>query len=69
MGVFAELSGGPQPLDALSGSLGLHARSARDFLDALVALGFLSRSGDRYANTPETALFDFSQVVPPSGDR
>jgi hypothetical protein len=37
--------------------LGLHARSARDFLDALVALGFLSRSGDGYANTPETELF------------
>jgi hypothetical protein len=57
IGLFTELSGGPQPFDALSGRLGLHARSARDFLDALVALGFLSRSGDRYANTPETDLF------------
>jgi hypothetical protein len=57
LGLFTELSGGPQPLDALSGHLGLHARSARDFLDALVALGFLSRSGDGYANTPETELF------------
>ena len=42
---------------ALSGRLGLHPRSARDFLDTLVALGFLTRTGDRYANTPETDLF------------
>ena len=27
------------------------------FFDALVALGFLQRNGDRYANTPETDLF------------
>jgi hypothetical protein len=35
----------------------LHPRSARDFLDALVALGMLERDGDRYSNTPETDLF------------
>jgi len=35
----------------------LHPRSARDFLDALVALGMLERDGDHYANTPETDLF------------
>ena len=57
MGVFTELARGPQPFDALSGRLGLHPRSARDFLDALVALGFLQRNGDRYANTAETDLF------------
>lgn len=57
MGVFTELSHGPEGFDALRGRLGLHARSARDFLDALVALGFLSRTGDVYANTPETDLF------------
>jgi hypothetical protein len=57
MGVFTELSRGAERYDALSGRLGLHPRSARDFLDALVALGFLTRSGDRYANTPETDLF------------
>jgi precorrin-6B methylase 2 len=37
--------------------LGLHQRSARDFLDALVSLGMLNREGDRYANTPATDLF------------
>ena len=57
MGVFTELSRGPQPFDTLSGRLGLHPRSARDFLDALVALGFLQRSGGQYANTAETDLF------------
>lgn len=57
LGVFTELSNGPEPFETLSGRLGLHARSARDFLDALVALGFLKRDGDRYANTPETDRF------------
>ncbi|CAN5256863.1 methyltransferase [soil metagenome] len=57
MGLFTELSSGPETLDSLRGRLGLHSRSARDFLDALVALGFLEREGGRYANTPETDLF------------
>jgi len=57
MGVFTELARGPEGFDALSGRLGLHPRSARDFLDTLVALGFLERNGDRYSNTPETDLF------------
>jgi precorrin-6B methylase 2 len=57
MGVFTELAGGPQGLDALRDRLGVHPRSARDFLDTLVALGFLSRTEDRYANTRETDLF------------
>ncbi len=57
IGVFTELAHGPEAYDALRGRLGLHPRSARDFLDALVALGFLARTGDQYANTPETDLF------------
>jgi hypothetical protein len=57
MGVFSELARGPEPFAALSGRLGLHPRSARDFLDTLVALGFLQRTDDQYANTPETDLF------------
>lgn len=57
MGVFTELARGPESFEALRRHLGLHPRSARDFLDTLVALGFLSRTGDRYANTPETDLF------------
>ena len=57
MGVFTELAHGPEAYDALSGRLGLHPRSARDFLDTLVALGFLRRKGDVYSNAPDTDLF------------
>ena len=57
MGVFTELGHGPETFEALSGRLGLHPRSARDFLDALVALGFLVRTDEAYANAPETDLF------------
>lgn len=57
MGVFTELSRGPASLDSLSERLDLHPRSAQDFLDALLALGFLKREGGRYSNTPETDLF------------
>jgi hypothetical protein len=57
LGLFTELAGGPQGYEALRTRLGLHARSARDFFDTLVALGFLTREGDRYANTRETDLF------------
>ena len=35
----------------------LHPRSARDFFDALVALGMLHRDGDLYRNTPESDQF------------
>jgi hypothetical protein len=57
MGVFTELARGPEAFDALSGRLGLHRRSARDFLDTLVALGFLRREGDQYSNAPDTDQF------------
>jgi hypothetical protein len=57
IGVFTELARGPEQFAPLSGRLGLHPRSARDFLDTLTALGFLQRTGDTYANTPETDLF------------
>jgi 2-polyprenyl-3-methyl-5-hydroxy-6-metoxy-1,4-benzoquinol methylase len=57
MGVFTELAGGPQGFSTLAGRLGLHARSARDYLDSLVALGFLHRSNGTYSNTPESDFF------------
>jgi precorrin-6B methylase 2 len=57
MGVFTELAHGAESFDALSGRLGLHPRSARDFLDTLVALGFLVRHADVYENSPEADLF------------
>ncbi len=57
LGVFTELAKQPRDLAELSGRLGLHARSARDFLDALVALHFLERRDGTYYNTPSTDLF------------
>ena len=57
MEVFTELAKGPESLQALTGRLGLHPRASRDFLDALVALGFLERHDGSYSNTPSTDLF------------
>jgi hypothetical protein len=57
MQVFTELAKRPEPLEELSGRLGLHARGARDFLDALVALGFLDRKGGVYSNMPASDVF------------
>ena len=57
MGVFTELAKKPGDLADLRSRLGLHPRSAHDFLDALVALGFLQRDQGIYRNTRETELF------------
>ncbi|HEV2350794.1 MAG TPA: methyltransferase [Terriglobia bacterium] len=57
MELFTELSKHPEDLKTLTGRLGLHERSARDFLDALVALGFLERTDGTYFNTPSTDFF------------
>ena len=57
LAIFTELAKGPLGAGALTQRLGLHSRGARDFFDALVALGFLKRAGDQYSNTPETDLF------------
>lgn len=57
LGVFTELSEGPLTAEALTSRMKLNPRSARDFFDALVALGMLGREGDLYQNTKETAQF------------
>jgi ubiquinone/menaquinone biosynthesis C-methylase UbiE len=57
MGVFTELAHGPEEFSTLAGRLGLHPRAARDFLDALVALGFLHRTEGHYCNAPDADLF------------
>jgi hypothetical protein len=58
LGLFSELaSSGPLDAEALRTRLDLHPRSARDFFDALVALGMLEREDGRYRNTAETELF------------
>ena len=57
LGVFTELAKGAADLEMLTARLQLHPRAARDFLDALVALGMLQRNKEQYANTPETDFF------------
>jgi hypothetical protein len=56
-GLFTELAGGPLDDQSIAKRLKLHSRGLHDFLDALVALGMLTKSGGRYANTLETAHF------------
>ena len=48
---------GPLTVDELQDRLGLHPRSARDFVDALVALRMLNRDDGQYSNTVETDLY------------
>lgn len=60
-GVFTALSDGEKTGNALGDELGLHPRGIWDFLDTLVALGFLEREGNGpdafYSNTYETGTF------------
>ena len=61
--LFTRVSGQPMSALQLKKALGLQCtdRHVYDFLDALVALGFLAREGiwedARYANTPDTEFF------------
>ena len=57
LGVFTEVAKEPLDAETLREQLGLHSRSARDFFDALVALGMLERTDGKYHNTPETDHF------------
>jgi predicted O-methyltransferase YrrM len=59
--LFTTLAREAKTGQALQDELGLHPRAAADFLDALVALGFLQREGQSmtgtYRNAPDTDLF------------
>ena len=55
--VFSTLADAPADLPTLQKKLALHQRSARDFLDALVALKLLERKDGIYSNTADTDLF------------
>jgi len=58
LGVFTALAESPLDLDTLRKRVGIDERGARDFFDALVALGMLERDeSGRYANTLETDLY------------
>src|SRR5215472_14041891 len=55
--LFTTLAHGPLPGATLRAKLGLQPRGTTDWLDALVSLGMLNRSGDEYANTAATDLY------------
>jgi len=61
MGLFTHLSQGELSGQAIKEKLGLHQRGLYDFLDTLVALGFLNRAGLKetsvYSNAPDSDLF------------
>ncbi|MGA7810778.1 MAG: methyltransferase, partial [Bradyrhizobium sp.] len=57
LGVFSTLAAAPADLPTLQRKLALHERSARDFLDALVALKLLERENGVYRNSADTDLF------------
>lgn len=63
MELFTELARHPEDLETLQGRMGLNPRGARDFLDALVALGFLERESGVYRNSSE-ADFYLDKVKP-----
>lgn len=57
MEVFTELAKHPEDRKAIESRLGLHPRSSADFLDTLVALGFLAREDGVYRNAPDSDRF------------
>lgn len=57
LGLFTILAKGPLDAAALADRASLHPRAARDFFDALVALGMLDRHEGLYRNTAESDLF------------
>jgi SAM-dependent methyltransferase len=57
LGLFSELARGPLDEASLRTRLGLHERGARDFLDALVALGLLRKRHGLYRNAAASDAF------------
>jgi precorrin-6B methylase 2 len=58
LGLFTELAKTPASVAELQSRLKLHPRSARDFLDSLVALGMLERDAQgNYRNTAESDFY------------
>lgn len=55
LNLFEELRKEPGTVSQLMTRLDLNERGARDFLDALTALGLIERTGDVYRNSPAAA--------------
>ena len=64
MEVFTELAKGPETLETLTGRLGLHPRSSRDFLDTLVALNFWNVKTVAMRMRPQVISFSTSTSLP-----
>ena len=57
LNVFTALDAGPATADDLAPLCGAQPRSLGMLLDAGTALGFVRKSGDRYANAPIAAAY------------
>jgi SAM-dependent methyltransferase len=57
VGLFEKLTEGPATLDELTERIGIPRRTTRIVVDAMVALGFVERQGDRYQNGPVADSF------------
>jgi hypothetical protein len=58
LGLFADLAEkGPAAESQIQERLGLHSRGCRDFLNALVLLGLLTKEDGRYGNSAITAKY------------
>src|SRR5918912_2874710 len=55
--LFEKLADRPLTLEELARDLGIPPRTARITADAMVALGFLQKQGDRYQNSPVSQTF------------
>ena len=55
--VFTALADSPANADAIARQANASGRGIRILCDFLTVLGFLTKSGDRYALTPDSALF------------
>src|SRR5919108_604920 len=64
LGLFTELGVGPLNAEELRRRLGLHARSAHDFLDALVSLGLLERDGEVFVDPlPQADVITMGHIL------
>lgn len=57
VGLFEQLTRGPATLDELAQRVGIPRRTLRILADAMVALGFVEREGERYQNGLVAATF------------
>jgi len=57
IGLFEKLSQGPATLQELGQRTGIPVRTLRITADAMVALSFIERQGERYRNGPLSATF------------